>query len=231
MAIKINVLASGSSGNAYVVEGGRYRLLIECGISAKEIAKRSGFVNFDAVFVSHDHKDHSKSVKEMLTFGIPVYMPPEMSAQYQHHNAISLKDKGQFLISHNGDCDIFTFELHHDVQTFGFMVKVNGERLVYVTDTLYCHYKFPKVTHWMVECNMSRDILDESVAAGIVHPKLRDRIVSNHMDLNTVKEMLLANDLSYTQEIWLLHLSNDNSDAERFRREVAEITGKVVYTT
>lgn len=40
---------------------------------------------------------------------------------------------------------------------------------------------------------------------------------------------LKANDLSKVREIWLLHLSDGNSDAERFKREVMELTGKPVY--
>jgi hypothetical protein len=38
-----------------------------------------------------------------------------------------------------------------------------------------------------------------------------------------------ANDLSKVQEIWLLHLSDGNSDADRFKREIQELTGKPVY--
>lgn len=49
------------------------------------------------------------------------------------------------------------------------------------------------------------------------------------MSLETVKGFLAANDLSRVREIWLLHLSDDHSDAERFRREVMELTGKEVH--
>jgi hypothetical protein len=49
------------------------------------------------------------------------------------------------------------------------------------------------------------------------------------MSLETCKGFLRANDLSRVQEIWLLHLSDANSDAARFKREIQELTGKVVY--
>lgn len=49
------------------------------------------------------------------------------------------------------------------------------------------------------------------------------------MSLETAKEFLRANDLSRVQEIWLLHLSDDNSDAERFKREIQGLTDKPVY--
>ena len=54
-------------------------------------------------------------------------------------------------------------------------------------------------------------------------------VLRSHFSLENVKEFLQANDLSKVQEIWLLHLSDGNSDAERFKREIQELTGKVVY--
>jgi len=65
--------------------------------------------------------------------------------------------------------------------------------------------------------------------AGLVPPALKKRILKSHFSLENVKEFLKANDLSRVQEIWLLHLSDGNSDAERFKREIQELTGKMVF--
>ena len=43
------------------------------------------------------------------------------------------------------------------------------------------------------------------------------------------KELLKANDLSKVQQIWLLHLSDGNSDEKRFKREIQELTGKPTF--
>ena len=67
------------------------------------------------------------------------------------------------------------------------------------------------------------------VEAGLVPKKLKSRILKSHFSLENVKEFLKANDLSKVQEIWLLHLSDGNSDAERFKRETQEISRKPVY--
>jgi len=40
-----------------------------------------------------------------------------------------------------------------------------------------------------------------------------------------------ANDLSKVREIWLLHLSDNNSNAERFKQEIQELTGRMVFIT
>ena len=81
----------------------------------------------------------------------------------------------------------------------------------------------------MVECNYSLDILKRNVDAGTVPKELKTRILKSHFSLENVKQFLRANDLSKVQEIWLLHLSDGNSNAERFKREIQELTGKMVF--
>jgi len=81
----------------------------------------------------------------------------------------------------------------------------------------------------MIEANYCMDILKRNVEAETVPKTLKNRLLKSHFSLENVKQFLQANDLSRVQEIWLLHLSNGNSDAERFKREVMELTGKPVY--
>jgi len=81
----------------------------------------------------------------------------------------------------------------------------------------------------MIECNYSKKILDENIAAGRVPAAQKNRIIKSHMSLKTVKDMLRANDLSQVKEIHLLHLSDRNSSAKLFKKEIQELTGKPVY--
>ena len=225
--IKIDVLASGSKGNAYIVSDGVSNILVECGISWKEIQRKSGFRRIDACFVSHEHQDHAKAIKDVLKMGIPVYMPNGMSSSYKNHNAIGLQDLEPIL---NNKFKGIVFRVEHDVLTLGIQITFqNSKKLVYITDTMYCKHTFSNVTHWMIECNYSKYILDSNVANGKVNQTLRNRIVKSHMELETVKNMLKSNDLSKTEAIYLLHLSDINSNEERFKREIQELTGKVVY--
>lgn len=101
--------------------------------------------------------------------------------------------------------------------------------MLYATDTYYIRYKFSDLTHIMVECNYSMDILRSNVETGLIDKALKNRILKSHFNLEHVKEFLKANDLSKVQEIWLIHLSDSNSDAERFKQEIQELTGKVVF--
>ena len=86
----------------------------------------------------------------------------------------------------------------------------------------------PDLTHIMVECNYSMDIVRERVASGHLHPGQMKRLLKSHFGLEHVKDFLKANDTRKVQEIWLLHLSDGNSDEERFKREIQEVTGKMV---
>lgn len=62
--MRVSILASGSGGNACVVESGKTRVLVDAGLSAKEIEKRlvaRGVApqTVSAIFLTHEHGDHS----------------------------------------------------------------------------------------------------------------------------------------------------------------------------
>ena len=65
-------LASSSHGNAYIVEDEQTRILLECGVSHKQLQKLAGFSLSDikACLVSHEHKDHAKCVDELIKRGV-----------------------------------------------------------------------------------------------------------------------------------------------------------------
>ena len=73
--MKFKALASSSTGNAYIVSDNDTRILLECGVSHKKLQKLSGFSlsEFQACLVSHEHKDHAKSVQELIERGMEVY--------------------------------------------------------------------------------------------------------------------------------------------------------------
>jgi len=230
--IELTPYASGSQGNCYRITDGRTPLLLECGIQYKEIQKRLNFraTEIAACLVSHEHKDHSKAVPDMMKAGVNCYMSQGTSEALgvSGHRLNIIKAKQQFRI---GTWAILPFETQHDAQEpLGFLlVNQDGEKLLYATDTFYIRYRFRGLTHIAVECNYSLDILKRNVDAGTVPKELKSRILKSHFSLENVKEFLKANDLSKVQEIWLLHLSDGNSDAERFKRGVMELTGKPTY--
>ena len=144
------------------------------------------------------------------------------------HRVHIINAKQQFRI---GTWTVLPFDTQHDAQEpLGFLLANQaGDKLLYATDTYYIRYCFHGLTHIAVECNYSSDILKRNVEAGAVPKELKSRILKSHFSLENVKRFLQANDLSKVQEIWLLHLSDNNSNAERFKREIQELTGKMVF--
>jgi phosphoribosyl 1,2-cyclic phosphodiesterase len=78
----------------------------------------------------------------------------------------------------------------------------------------------------MVECNYSEALLQKNEA---LPEELKRRIRTSHFELENVKEFFRCQDLSKTEKIYLIHLSNDNSDEKLFQSEIEKITGMPVY--
>ena len=230
--IEITPFASGSTGNCYRITDGMAPLLLECGIKYKDIQKGCGFrlTEIKACLISHEHQDHCKAVKDLMKAGIDCYMSQgTMEALgVSGHRINIIKVKQQFRI---GTWTILPFETQHDAaEPLGFLLaNQDGEKLLYATDTYFIRYRFQGLTHIMIEANYSLDILRANVEAGSVPATLKNRLLKSHFSLENVKEFMKANDLGKVQEIWLLHMSNGNSDSERFKREVMELTGKPTY--
>lgn len=230
--IEIKTLATGSTGNCYYVTDGKTPLLLECGISFKNIQRALNFKTSDiaGVLVTHEHKDHCKAVAEVADRGLDIYMSPgtKDAIGINHHRIRAVENKKQFRL---GTWTILPFDVQHDVsEPFGFLlVNDSGDKLLFATDTYYIRYRFSGLTHLMVECNYSEAILDENVKFGYIHEFLKNRIKSSHFSLENMLEFLKANDLSQVQEIHLLHLSDSNSNEEMFKKAVQEQTGKLVF--
>lgn len=235
--MKITPLASGSKGNAYLVDNGAHPLLIECGLPFYSLQMKLWSLDHQlsdigACLISHQHQDHAKAVPELLQRGVWCYMSRATAEALQvcrHHRYIPA-DVGRNLRG----LTLYSWVIHpfwavHDVPCLGFYLEAGEEKVVFLTDTMYSPYTFHDLTHIMIACNYDKELLYSKVKAGDIDRAQRRRVLFNHPSLQTVKDFLIANDLDKVQEIWLLHLSDRSSDADRFMREIQELTGKRVY--
>jgi phosphoribosyl 1,2-cyclic phosphodiesterase len=77
--VRFTVLASGSKGNSTVVTGGRTRILVDCGLSCRELFRRMKLMDeepetLNAILITHEHSDHVNGVAVTARkLGIPVY--------------------------------------------------------------------------------------------------------------------------------------------------------------
>jgi phosphoribosyl 1,2-cyclic phosphodiesterase len=77
--VRFTVLASGSKGNCTVVTGGNTRILVDAGLSCRELFRRMRLVDedpatLDAIIITHEHSDHVAGLAVTARkLGIPVY--------------------------------------------------------------------------------------------------------------------------------------------------------------
>lgn len=227
----VRVLASSSKGNCYLVSDGHTPLLLECGIRFSEIRQGVGFgvTRLGGCLVTHEHADHARAAEDVMRTGVDVYaslgtIEALGLTGHRLQRVEALQEVGI------GSWRVLPFAAVHDAaEPLGFVLASQGGKLLYLTDSAYCRYRFQGLTHLLVECNHSVELLRRNVAAGLFPLEHKHRVMRNHMALERLLAFLAAIDRSRLQEIHLLHLSDDNSDAAAFKRAVAAATGKPVY--
>lgn len=227
----IKIIGSGSSGNAYTISDGRTRLLLDCGLPLTKLQAATGHTisSLDACLITHSHGDHCKAHKDLARLGVDIYTHPDTIAEMraQGHRYKAIRHGEQIAI---GSFDILPFDLVHDVTNTGWLCssRETGEKLVYVTDTMYLPYRFRGITHWMIEANNDLEAMDENVEEGRLNRGLKYRIQKSHMSIDTLLGVFAANDMSQTEQIYLLHLSDENSREAEFLDKVVKATGAQV---
>lgn len=231
--MKLKCLGSGSSGNCYLLTADNGEtLIIECGIPFREVKKSLDWKLQGVIgcLVSHRHQDHSKALHDVLKCGIKVLSIDDVFVSQNVKNRAFCKTIEPMHGYIVGGFKVFVLNMAHDVPCVGFIIDHEEMgRLFFATDTMMVEYRLPNLNHILIEANYADEILQENIDNGIVPAAMRERLLRSHMELQTCKATLAANDLSGVNEIVLLHLSGNNSDPKDFARQVEEATGKPVY--
>lgn len=230
--MKLKIISSNSSGNCYLLENETEALIIECGVKFSWIKQALKF-NLNKVvgcLVSHEHKDHCCSVRDVLTAGINVYASAGTIKGFQ----LKSHRLNTMLVGHTyqiGNFKVLTFDLQHDcAEPIGFLINhPETGNVLFATDTYYLKNTFRGLNNLILEANYSQKILDEKLAQGVTPDFLRNRVLQSHMSLDTCLEVLAANDLSAVNNIVLIHLSDSNSNAAEFKHAVRTQTRKSVH--
>lgn len=151
--LRIHVLASGSKGNASLVENiaTGEGVLIDCGICKRDVLSRSAEAGFDlgklkAVLITHEHSDHTKGLKvlyrELAKQGLQV---PLFVNQATYANSKLIQEAAQLtevvgLDAENqlslAGMEVFAFGTSHDAaSSFGFRLWAGEDALGFMTDT------------------------------------------------------------------------------------------------
>ena len=144
MKIEAAVLSSGSDGNATYIRAGDYAVLIDAGLSGKELERRMKARNIDpssinALLVTHEHNDHIKGVGVLSRrYNIPIFANQgTWSGSEKKLGKIKKENcrifKGKFSV---GDLDFSPYEISHDAEEpVGYICRAGEQKIVLATDT------------------------------------------------------------------------------------------------
>lgn len=234
----LQVLGSSSAGNGYILDTGTHAILIEAGVGISEIKKAVNFdiARIDACLITHEHGDHAAHAKSVIAQQIPVFASAgtlEAVGIANNYNATSMEAYKWHRV---GEFSVLPIPVNHDAaEPFGYYIHHRDMgNLLFLTD--FCmseEERLPdgmEIDHLLVECNYSKDILDQNTLAGKISVQRRNRVIQSHCSLSTCKAIIGAEiQEGWTRNIVLLHLSGDNSDVSRFREEIAQITSTQIF--
>jgi phosphoribosyl 1,2-cyclic phosphodiesterase len=229
--VQLTIIGSSSKGNGYILQNDTEALILELGVNFSLIKQVVDF-NLDKIvgaFVTHEHGDHSKFIRPALKDGIDIYMSngTKEALKLNHHRIKIISHMKKVKV---GGFTVIAFDANHDcAEPLAFIISHEETgRICFITDSMFIDYTFPGINHFLVEANYCEDIIKQNVIEGKLHPKLMHRSLNIHMSIQTCRNLILANDLSKVNNIILLHLSDKNSDADRFLKDMQTATGKKV---
>jgi phosphoribosyl 1,2-cyclic phosphodiesterase len=224
MSLFISSINSGSNGNCYYVGNSKDAVLIDVGLSCREIEKRmlrAGLLiqKVGAIFISHEHIDHIRGVEVLSKkYNIPVYI----NEKTLQNGRIKLVDERVNSFSDEeviavGSLNVFPFFKSHDAaDPYSFSVEGDGIRVGVFTDIgtvcekltshfAQCHAAF-------LEANYDEDMLEN----GRYPVYLKNRIRSTHGHLSNAQalELFLSHRSENLSHLLLAHLSKENNSPE-----------------
>lgn len=242
LILRICVLASGSSGNSTLISTAHTRLLVDAGLSGREIARRLAEAgeqldHIDAVLVSHEHSDHVSGLhviarkldicrKREGRPPLPVYMTrlaaPALAWE-KHQPTVETFQAGTRLTI--GDIEIDTFTVPHDAaDPIGFCFHAEGIKIGLVTDLGYIpeSIKFHLRGTQLLVLESNHDL--EMLKVGPYPWSVKQRVMGRkgHLSNDSVAEFIAADLDAATATLVLAHLSEHNNHPEIARLTAAQ---------
>lgn len=223
--MKLVVLGSSSAGNCYLFQNKGKVLVIEAGLSTAEVKKALNYETskIAAVVCSHEHGDHAAHVGEFKQMFAPIFMPRNTRLKEGEYTKIQ-HGKTYSVCGFN----ITAYAVKHDVECFSYLIKCEGERILFITDTCGFPYTIDGVSNILIEANYDVNILKSNIANGmpLMHAK---RVIEAHMNLDNAIDVCQRIKNERLKRIVLLHLSDSNSDSNSFVEKMQSRTGIATY--
>lgn len=206
--MKFHMLASGSKGNAFILEKNDTKLLIDCGTTKRYFLNSLNLLeisieDFDGILITHNHSDHIKQINIFKDHPF-VFSPEQLNID--HHFVYAYEP---FMID---DFEIFPLPTSHDAEvSVGYVISDREHKLVYMTDTGYVkeeHLQYMYGADYIVmESNHDPELLMKTKRPYYI----KQRILSDsgHLSNDDAGEVLGKIVTSATKEIILAHLSEE----------------------
>ena len=221
IVLRFVVLGSGSGGNSLVVESDATRVLIDCGFTATEVARRLATAgagepdDIDAIILTHCHGDHASGAPVLShRQSIPIHLTPGTERWFgtRKRFAATVFDPGA--IFEIGDLRIHSIPLSHDgPDTVAIRVSHGESSFAICTDLGVVTPAVPRALHGtdvlMLESNHDVDMLTN----GPYPARLKKRILSKygHISNEESRDLLRVLLPTGTQKVILSHISETNN--------------------
>jgi len=231
--LRVCLLASGSKGNAIYLEAANTRLLVDAGLSARQLCARLEQVgvqgeDLDALLVSHEHLDHCRGLGAMARrCALPVHV--------HHQTLTALPNPGKIATLNEfdsgnpffvGEVEIRPVPLTHDaVSPVGFVIDTSEGAIGVLTDlgiaTRLVRSAFRRCRVLILETNHDEDLLRD----GPYPWRLKQRIRGTHGHLSNRDGAGLLADLIWEglEVVFLAHLSETNNTPAHARAAVENV--------
>lgn len=225
-----DVIATGSDGNAVVVEG---RILIDCGVPYRALAR---YVNrLSLVLLTHQHGDHFRTAtvralhreRPALRWGCCEWMVQHLIDAGVDRRVIDVYEPGtSYRYDFLRGVSISPVPLIHNVPNCGYKIRIDGERMIYATDTgTLDGVEARGYDLYLIEANHTRAELDERIrqkAFDGIYAYEREA-ARNHLSREQAMDWL-AEQMGPKSLYQFLHQHKDKEGAEEWRHETRSVT-------
>lgn len=217
--MKLKCIATGSTGNCYTLTSNSGEtLILDCGIPIKGIKKGLDWNirNVVGCIVSHAHSDHSKSVKDFETMGIPVFAPyrslkPMIIGDYrlkiQAFDLTTVDGRWTHTNADGSECPCYGFLITHPEMG----------KMLYITDTELIKWRFKDINHILLGVNYDKDLIDRDNTGKANH------VFRGHLSIDTACDFVKANYSDSLQNVIMCHLSAENADSDSFIEKMKKV--------
>lgn len=232
--VKFCVLASGSSGNAALLATESTRILVDAGLSMRELGRRmlaagENLEDLDAILLTHEHSDHISAVPVLarrMKKPTPFFMTRLTSPAIDWEHSVPILEPFQAGANFRiGDIEVQSFSVPHDaIDPVGFCFQAQGVRIGVATDLGYIpasvKYHLNRCDLLLIEANHDLEMLKVGPYPWSVKQRVMSRV--GHLS-NTVTCDFLADELdSRAQHVILGHVSEANNHPEIVRAMAEE---------